>query len=290
MANFVALLLVTFLVAGAAPALASDKAGGDDKGGPYPIWLSPLAPVQSIDQIDEAWARPFNDGVANREDTYHKWFFSKGEGEDIKYADAENCETIYALEKRGYEVQPGIGRPVYQGQRNGCDFLDQLRHVKPANESYVHDIELTEQSVDILPAFVEVGLSCDMICRYDEANRNGIPISRIWPLREIVSENGNELHFKSRDTEYGVYLLAKGDFDRDGLEDLFVNSSFSYYANSLRLVTRSENFILTRDKSDTILRVVNPESHLCSARPGRSYTYECHFDQSDLDQWLKAPL
>jgi len=276
-------LLTALLVLTASPVIPDEAPEGDN--GPYPIWLSPLSPVQSLDQIDEEWTRLFGEGVEDREESYYRWTFYKGEGADTKTAIAEDCKTIFILEKQGYTVFKGSGRQVYEDQRNRCDFLDRLRRATPATVSFVRDIELNEHSVDILPAFFGVRIGCDIICRYAEANRRGVPISRFWPLTKITSPNGVQLHFDENDNHHSVFILAKGDFNGDGLEDLFVNSSFSFYVTSL--ITGDENFVLTRDQAGAVLRVVNPETHLCSVKWDSNY--HCDESHSDLSFWLNAP-
>lgn len=274
-----ALLTLLLLFAGAMPGIADEAPEGDNN--PYPIWLSPRSPINSLDEIDKAWSGPLGKGVRGRAGGNFEWNFYKGEGADRNTAIADSCETIFALENQGYRASPGVDRTFYREQRNGCDFMVLLRTARPAKRSFVRDFELNENSIHTLPAFTGLGISCDMMCRFETADRLAIPLSRFWQLTDVSSIDKNRLRFHEDKTKFDVYILAKGDFDGDGLEDLFLNRS--YYYIDVFAYTGNKNLIVTRERSGAVLRMVNIESYLC-----RPKNYRCEETHTDLSHWLDA--
>jgi hypothetical protein len=96
MNKFTAAFSFALMIMAFAPAFAEDEVANGD--GPYPVWLSPYSPVKSLDDVEEAWTRPFLHGEEDRESRYHKWEFTKGEGAAEKTVFAEDCATIFKLE------------------------------------------------------------------------------------------------------------------------------------------------------------------------------------------------
>lgn len=246
------------------------------------IWLSPYSPIEALDQIDAIWTRPFNEWEDYKEQQNRNLQFYKNEASGRKVSFADNCKAINDFEKQGYQFV----RTLMSGpQKNMCDFLNRLRSAVPSKWSHLRNFEFTERSVDVLPTFFSYRFDCEMLCRYAEANRQKIPISQFWKLTNISSEDGSFLYFRDEiNAEFHVHLLAKGDFNGDGLEDLFVNWNSHY--TDMQFHIENENFILTRDQPGGILRVVDPESHLCGVESGA--VYQCDQSHSDLSYWLDA--
>jgi hypothetical protein len=291
MNKFTAAFSFVLMVMAFAPAFAADEVANGD--GPFPVWLSPYSPVKSLDDVEEAWTRPFgheNEKTNANLDSYELTYFKnlKFDPESSSFvseedpATANNCEGAKSLEGLGYETSPGKGeRSFYEYRLSNCYYFSQLKTVKPAKNSYVRDFELTEQSIFALPVFLAGTLSCSLLCSYKEANKHRIPLSRFWKVSELIVKDEFFLQFKLHDTRSKIFLLAKGDFNGDGIEDLFVNLRFSIYAGSV--LTSERNFVLTRDHHGAVLRVVDPETHLCSS----DYPpFVCTKEHSDLSDWL----
>lgn len=224
-------------------------AGGAER---YPVWWTPDLELESLDRIDERFARPWDNDLRMHE----------GGNRKKRRQDASSCASLWQLLAAGYSA---AGGPEYQHQRGQiatCRTLELIKTATPARESFVRDFELTPGSFAFLPA-LDVGWLSD-VCSQSRGK------GRLVPFTDYLSRHGVTVLVKmSRDTTrveteiigYIMSIDARADIDGDGLEDLLVYVDH-YYTQGTGGGTNL--FILSRDTPDGMLWVQLTEPSHCN--------------------------
>jgi hypothetical protein len=224
--------------------------------GPYPIWWSPALELDSLDAIDARLERPL-------------W---KGDSEGMRLikhdydsdtwveAWADSCNALMTLTAAGYY---GGGSPAIWAQHyhlSQCKAINTLSRAAPARVSFVRDLRFDLESVNYLPAMVDLSPSCDFICREVVANERRIPLSHFHDIRLIQILSQTEMKYWSEDWQIRLVSLAHADFTQDGVEDMLVLSSGGSISGS---GSWAELFLLTRFGPDEVLQIAGP-NYSCS--------------------------
>ncbi|MEE8536161.1 MAG: hypothetical protein V3S45_08930, partial [Kiloniellales bacterium] len=186
---------------------------------PYPVWWSPVLELESLDAIDARLERliwpDYEEGL----------LFYSGSGANLVEAWANSCASLKKLTEAGYfgGGSPGIWLQHYQ--LSLCEAIEALESAAPANVSFLRDFTFDVESVNHLPAMVNLSPSCDFICREMVANDKGIPLSRFDDvlLRQVISDT--EIDIWTAAWQVRLTILARGDFNADGVDDMLVLSS-----------------------------------------------------------------
>ena len=187
--------------------------------GPYPVWWSPALELESLDAIDarlerEIWKGDF-DGMR----------LIKSDGDTLTQVPAVNCRDLERLTEEEYSGAGSHGRSVQQYHLSQCKAIESLKSAVPASRSFVQDFTYDLESVNYLPAMVDLSPSCDFICREVVANERRIPLSHFHDIRLIQILSQTEMKYWSEDWQIRLVSLARGDFTQDGVEDMLVLSS-----------------------------------------------------------------
>ena len=239
----------------AAGALGAAETGAPDANWTYPVWLSPVLDLESIDKIDARLARPLEAfariGVAR---------------EDVKGARVEvrNCLNLRELAAEGYRPDAGEDAYMLGIQKTTCDALRMLKAAKPARLSYVRLFVLNGAALNHLPARIDPSIACradgrlpggDLSLMSWREFQGGVEVAsgRPGPLAITLRDDG-EMTVRAGKAEVTFEILARGDLDGDGYEDLLmrVSRDVSRAAPGTAAV-----FMLTRDGPDGMLRVVD---------------------------------
>ncbi len=169
-----------------------------------------------------------------------------------------------------------------------CDALEKLATAKPAGRSFVRNFVFDQNALDLLPAIVGGAESCGFLCRLKWANERGdtwaqledslfkqharedISMSISGQTRSITVEDDKtatilfeyveEIPVEETKTTIWSFsvdrnpleILAYGDFNGDGLEDML-----------MRRQGARNVYLLTRDTPDGVFFVLNVGEHLC---------------------------
>jgi hypothetical protein len=247
--------------------------------GPYPIWWSDKLRLESLEQIEARLEAPFWDNGG--------YSVYKGPADVRTETTVDTCNMRRRLFEEGYYA--GASQryfAVYLWAM--CDALEKLATAKPADRSFVRDFVFDRNALDLLPAMVGGAESCGFLCRLKWANERGdtwtqledglfkrharedISMSISGQTRSITVEDDKtatilfeyveEIPFEETKTTIWSYsvdrnpleILAYGDFNEDGLEDMLMR----------RQGARSV-YVLTRDTPDGVFYVLNAGEHLC---------------------------
>jgi hypothetical protein len=246
---------------------------------PYPIWWSEKLRLESLEQIEARLEKPFWDNGG--------YTVSKGRGDARTESTVDNCNTRKRLFEEGYSAEaPEQYFEVYLWAV--CDALEKLATAKPADRSFVRNFVFDRNALDLLPAIVGGAESCGFLCRLKWANERGdtwtqledslfkqharedLSMSISGQTRSTIVEDDKtatilfeyveEIPIEETKTTIWSYsvdrnpleILAYGDFNEDGLEDMLMR----------RQGARSV-YVLTRDTPDAVFHVLNAGEHLC---------------------------
>lgn len=221
---------------------------------PYPVWWSPLLELESLEDIDARLERAV---WPDRDEGLRLY---SGSGDDLVEAQANNCLQLKELTEAGYF---GGGSPdiwLQHYQFSICKAIEFLKTATPSDRSSVQDLAFDVETVNVMPAMVNLSPSCDFICREGVANERRISLSQLHDVGgvEIISES--EMKYWSEDWQIRLVIVAHGDFDADGAEDLLLLSSGGSISGTS---TWAELFLLSRYGRDEVLWIKNVENHLC---------------------------
>jgi hypothetical protein len=246
--------------------------------GPYPVWWSPALELESLDAIDARLERKLWEGdskgmplIKHEGDNY--------DSDTWVEAWADSCNALMTLTAAGYY---GGGSPAIWAQHyhlSQCKAINTLSRAALARVSFVRDLSFDLESVNYLPAMVDLSPSCDFICREVVANERRIPLSHFHDIRLIQILSQTEMKYWSEDWQIRLVSLAHADFTQDGVEDMLVLSSGGSISGS---GSWAELFLLTRFGPDEVLQIVNAEQYLCA-------DYQCQ-SSYEYPEALKTPL
>ena len=251
---FAASLVLTAIVSGAATAQTEPTE-------PYPVWLSPSFGLDGLDDVERRLEDP-------------AWFgrsipLYKGERGNRQEAIADSCGSLDRIRQEGYDARSTHSIRVLRYHLAKCRALEMLSEAKPSRISYVKGVTLNPGIVDYLPALVEPSGSCDNLCRQVDANERCVPwskfgVSRLDPsiFESIDVVDPHQMDVKTNTSLLTLQILARADFNDDGLEDLLLRVNAGAIGGTWGT---TKVYVLTRDRADGVLRVVDAERYLCSA-------------------------
>ena len=202
-------------------------------------------------------------------------------------ATVDTCNMRRGLFEEGYFAEaPQQYSEVYLWAM--CDALEKLATVRPAQQSFVRNFVFDRNAMDLLPGIVGGAESCSFLCRLKRDNEKGITWTQLEDslfkryTREdssaqvssvvrsirvkdnktatIMIENVQEIPIDDEKTTVWSYsvdrssleILAYGDFNQDGVEDML-----------MRRQGARNIYVLTRDTPGGVFYVLNAEEHLC---------------------------
>lgn len=164
----------------------------------------------------------------------------------------DNCTALFKADQAGL-TQPMHGSwKIYRAWAKNCYAVRALADAKAADQSFVDDFAMTEENVRALPVDLAFMVSNDDIRHMKKIRKNGGNlgdyIGKATVSRGLKTGDGPSRYSVVRDQYGGVQalrLVARGDFDHDGVEDLMISTATSltggsYEAYGLYVVTRKK--------------------------------------------------
>ena len=241
----------------AALTLVSLAPAAADEGERYPIWWSPRLQLESLDKIDERLNAPLWPRVKGVEVFKDRL---KGDGSVPKKAIVNSCLSLFRLIEEGYE-------PRYYMEFKDLMYVDALcraviafRRARPAKASHIRDFVFDADAVNHLPAMVRLTMSCDWMCRQNEANERRIPLARFSEITKLRVVTEIAIFLETEVSKDTLEIVGRADFNGDGLEDLMVFSTGRAVGGTAEY---ADYFILGRESPDAIFHVLDADDHLC---------------------------
>ena len=248
-----------------APATAAER---------YPVWWAPEFGIESLEEIDALLAKPFPEELRNR---LYKFDYGRNDWQTpVDEQPIDDCLSLFEWLAAGYEW--GLPRDnllAYRLAYPYCSTLLALKRARPAQASYVRDFVMNLDTLDYMPSLVGYW-TCRELLSHLQANLEGLSWNRFdfgyhsgWGYRMAVVENRNTFVLQtwaedhSRGYDEVFEIIARGDFNGDGLDDLVLRMTFVSHRSGSK---RPELFLLTRLDADDVLRVAEVISPLDSER------------------------
>jgi hypothetical protein len=209
-----------------------EKVGG---GRPISVAADLGVEVEQVDaELDRPWPEPMV-GVT-------------GDGEE---AVARSCAQRLALGS-GFEAWDEYR--TWEGATRflRCSALAALRTARPATVSYVAAFRLDPSAVDQLPPTIGWTVSDYAVAAAEAAAAEGRPWSAVEPLEATVQDEVT-LQVRGAGFVQTLQVLARGDFDADGAEDLLLASRQAAEGGSLQIVSLH---VVTRTEAGGPMRIV----------------------------------
>jgi hypothetical protein len=223
--------------------------------GPFPVWWSPILELDSLDAIDARLARELWEGDSEGLPLI------KSDGDTLTEVRAVNCVELERLAEEGYEGRGSHGYWLRQYQQAVCGAIALLKQAAPARESFLRDFRLDEDAIHVLPAMVDISPSCDMFCRQRVANERRIPLSVFEPVFRVTVTSDEEIEIRTVGFETDLTILARGDFNADGLDDMLVLASGGATEGT---GAWADIFLLTREATGAVLTVLEEGTDVCA--------------------------
>jgi hypothetical protein len=167
-------------------------------------------------------------------------------------ARVSNC--LEYLKYSGLGFAPAADRDARLLQSWGveCHALQVLRGARPARISWLKDFRLDAGAVDFLPASLAPAVSADDEQKARDAATRGLSWRQYQPGLTAKPADGG-LSVAADDTTTRLDIYARGDFNRDGLEDVLIRARDVFTAGSY---ADTRLFLVTRDSRQSKLRVL----------------------------------
>ena len=271
-----------------------------DEGAPYPVWWSPELSLDNLDIIDWRLQKEFPRGRqfhlvtydlervytdelvdADRPELGFNWDLKQVNVVERWIADCKSLiewtdEGFTIDQENPYWVHAGNMRAIYSAQ---CNALLALKQAKPATTSYVRDLVLDENSMEIVPPLIGMAWDCRSLIEFLQANRNGVTwrdfasgyFKKDPPQKyelTVLDENTISVINKFKITGYWphdfvsssvtIAIYGRGDFNRDGFDDLLIKWEEQVLSTDGELyMLFSAVYVATRRKPGGVLRVVD---------------------------------
>ncbi|MFG5408505.1 hypothetical protein ABXN37_10825 [Piscinibacter sakaiensis] len=169
-----------------------------------------------------------------------------------RHASARDCRELLAALDAGLLLSLEQDVPAANFEAANCRAIALIGRAGRATRSHVKDLRLDASSVPRLPTEVATAVDAAARARLAAATARRQALPSLFPDLGAAVQ-GASLVLSADDWESRLHVLARGDFDHDGQEDLLLSVIERTVDNRFE---NTKLFIVTRDGPDSSLRVV----------------------------------
>ena len=226
----------------------------------YPVRWSPALDLNALDDIERRLEAPLWNAVGIL--LARRWrYVGVGKApEPIEPKRILSCADYWAVDLAHLNTRSQSDHNLLREFAADCTALNALGAARPARVSFVGDFRLDERAADVLPAGTAIPISPVERREIDDADAKGWSWRQWHESRESglasvrLAADGSATFAWTR-ARSRVEILARGDFNGDGAEDLLLrNSEWPGYAHA----SRSQTYLVTRDGGQSMLLVLPP--------------------------------
>lgn len=221
--------LLLLLTRGASP-------GAEDTRRTYPIWVSSTLKVDPADPASL--------------EAYESKIFG---GTNI------GCKLFLRSDIRA-QAQTTLEVDAVHGIERGCNELRLLRQIKPARESYLHDYSFSSNSFAELPPCFGGEVEREGVQKAEVAVRSGASWLSYHGRPKKFQAKGTVLETETDVDRWFLEILAKGDLNGAGLEDMLIGASSHAIGGTYKTTGL---LVLTRKRAEKFFRLIEAPGQNC---------------------------
>ena len=169
---------------------------------------------------------------------------------------ATNCQTLNKLIKEGYTAAKAYEYKFISARSVICSMWAELATFKPYSVSYMSDLSLNKDFATKAPPRFALLISNDDIKKAESAKswNSMSQIKKVDPVNDMQA-----IYYDNSGGIQKLTLMAKGDYNGDGIEDWLMHMQNNVEGGSYSSTTL---YIITRTKADgpiTLLKEVSSD-------------------------------
>ncbi|WP_157619076.1 hypothetical protein [Skermanella stibiiresistens] len=224
---------------------AVTASGHADDRGVNPIWISPVLELEPDRPLSAVLDAPWEDAFDVIID------LGAGQTRDTIRTCADYIRLGPAVVGAGSDQEYRVLRST--GTR--CAALDLIGRAKPAERSFVKDFRFDKVAAHDLPPALALAVSPDEERRVKRAAAAGGSILDVDRSITLHGLDTGSAELRAKDWKARLAVLARGDFDGDGIEDMLVRRDASKTGGTY---ASSDLFVLTRTTPSKRLHIITP--------------------------------
>lgn len=227
-------------------AFAKENARGDNET-PYPvIWTSEVE-IKDLNEIDSLFDKPVDMSRACEECSL-ELTDEKDENKKVKIT---TCKQYFDPGYENFYAYSTYDITMEGWFRLECNTLKFLKNSIPSRVSYLSDFVLSKDTIRYLPAMLIYGFYGGSEEEFKRMNSK--TLKDLEPKLKVKIEGKFNLDLDYDNTANTIKLLAWGDFNHDGIEDILLYSTHHYVGGSGRSY---ESVVLTRlEKNNKLIEL-----------------------------------
>lgn len=159
--------------------------------------------------------------------------------------DVNSCEAFFQAEESRLEPVKAFEYAAYQAAGASCKAIKAALQLQPAKASYVANLSFNKQTLSQFPSQFAMVISSAERQRLSE-NSNIKFWSDIESLKSVSKQGVDTYEVAVKGGTHSLKILARGDANGDGIEDLLVRddqsvTEGSYSASHLWLLTKLDD-------------------------------------------------
>ena len=171
-----------------------------------------------------------------------------------------NCREYLGLKEKGFHAEDTYSIAMESWFKSICYSLRYLKKALPSRISHLKDFQLANEPLKNLPLTLDLILSGDDEREAKAALEKGMTWKDFAPDAKVEVINPNNIMIKRKDSETSLILLAWGDFNHDGVEDILLDVNHSVTSGTYRDYSHA---ILTRlAKDGKLAQIIEPDAKL----------------------------
>ncbi|PCJ15865.1 MAG: hypothetical protein COB04_12440 [Gammaproteobacteria bacterium] len=244
------LILVMSVMVGCIGNLSADVGGdslnevADSSGVVYPVtWRSSFGLPRYLEDPVELKSSSQLRSLINAK--WYASYFAAVPGQEN--AELSSCGDYFSLQQNGLESIPYFEMSALRGLLLNCLSLEALLEASPSEESHLHDVALTETFIEKLPVQVALIVSSSELKRIaaDPSKKTWDSVVKLQSTKP--GSNGNRTYYDDSGGEQLLSIVAQGDFNQDGIEDMILASFDSLLGGSYE---DQRHFLITKYSKD----------------------------------------
>lgn len=201
-----------------------------------PVRLTENSPVAHLEDIDKKMGQVVDMTKSGGELELAEPLDEKTDPDDFsqKKVKVTTCQEYFELKNKGYSAETTYEITMESWFINACVPLKLLKQVKPSRITFLEDATFTKNSLETLPLDLVLILSPEEEAKLKSAKARQLTLKQFIPDIYIEKTEKHQIVLKSKETgTTSINLIAMGDFNTDGIEDVlvYVSHYVSHYVS-----------------------------------------------------------